>query len=334
MAVEKQRTLHYRHAVLFQGGALNLQALMSQALETLKDVESREQTLVTGGSTKRVLSGIGATKGILTAKLMQYTAGQKTQFLEKDDATGDYKLDAISPPADKGKKVRREFVESLLYLAVFEDHVAYIGSQILSSKALEDHINWLLRTTGKLASEDIVILRDQQSQKALSDIAKHPVSKVEIGGDLNFEHVEEVPPVRKTKTAERVEGYKLIKPKGDSAEALRALLGDWFGDAPLKAALKREEVIEFKLQLVYKNRKKTKEGFELMERLAVAGRHFDADDCRVHLHKGGFLKGDDLKLQAPLRVEVADSGLIAEPDVWERIHTWLRNAIGKNVIGG
>lgn len=331
---KRQRTLHYKHAVLFQGGAVNLQALVTKAVASLADVEKREQEVVAGGVTRRVMSGVGLTNGMLTAKVMQYTRGQKQQFFEKDPATGDYRLDAISPPQGANLAARREFVESLLYLAIFEDHVAYIGGAALGSKHLEDYLNWLLRTTGHIVDADHLLLQDQPSAKALEDIGKHPIDKVVIGGDLQFDEVQSVPAKRKTKSADRVEGHRLLKPIGGSASALEALLGDWFGDAPLKAPLRRDERIEYKLELAYRNRNKTSEGFDLMQKLAVAGRHFDIHDTQVHLHKGGTLRGPDLKLEVPLDVAVTDGGLIVEPDVWQRIYTWLQNALGTKKIGG
>lgn len=330
---EKGRVVHYKIATLFQGGALDLQSLVQEAVDALKDVEEREETIVEGGSTRRVLSGVGKTNGMFTAKLMQYTAGQKQKYLEKDDAAGDYKVDSISPPTAAGNKKKSEFIESIQYVAIFQDHVAYIGTQTLGSKALEDHLNWLLRSRGKLAAEDYLILKDQISAKATEDISKHHVDKVIIGGDLDFEAVETVPAKKKAKGLEHVAGYKMLKPVGDGAEALRALLGDWFGDAPLKAALNRNENIGFKIELSYRSRKKTDEGFELMEKLAIAGRHFDIGDTRIKLHGGGELKGDDLKLQKTIQIKVHDSGLLAEPDVWQRIHLWLQSAIAKKVVG-
>lgn len=330
-AGKKPRVVHYKSAVLFQGGQLDLQDLVQEAVDALKDVEQREQTLVEGGSTRRVLSNVGKTNGMFTAKLMQYTAGQKQQLLEKDAATGDYKLDAIAPPDSKAK-AKREFVESIQYLGIFGNHVMFIGSQVLGSSALEEHLNWLLRTRGKLAEGDGLVLKDQISAQATEDISKHHVDKVEIGGDLDFETVETVPNKRKTKTRDRIPGYKLIKPIGDGALALAQLLGDQFADAPLKAALNKNERISYKVELVYRSRNKSDAGFELMEKLAVAGRHFDIDDTKIHLHGGGMLKGEDLRVQKSLTLTVLDNGLLEEPDVWQKIYTWLQDALQKKVV--
>jgi hypothetical protein len=327
----KQRTVHYKRAMLQSGAALDLQSLVKKAVAELKDVESREQPVVLGSSTLRVLSAPGEARGMWRARLMQYTKGQRQHFLQKDDATGDYILDTTEPPKDEKKK-KREFVESILYLAIFKNHVCYVGSQALGSKHIEDHLNWLLRERGKIQSGDFLLLADQQSPAGIAKIRQHNVDRVEIGGDLELESVKEVKSQRKTKDEERVEGYKLVEPQGGMAEMLSNLLGPWFGDSPLKAALNRNEQIDVKLVLKYTNKKKTDEGFALMEKLAVAGRHFDKDQCKVHLHKAGTLVGSDLRLEHPVKVSITDSGLVEESTLYTDIHDWLHRCIAQKLV--
>jgi hypothetical protein len=331
---ERQRTLHYKHAVLLQQGDLNLQERVKRAIAHLgSDAEDREQVLVEGGDTRRVLSGIGPSGGALVGRLMQYTKGQRQQFMEKTDA-GDYVLDAMPPPAGKGAsaKARREFVESILYLGINKNHVCFVGSNALGSRHLEDHLNWLLHSTGNIDTGDHLLLVDQQSPEAMEKIGKHSVDRIEIGADLDFDPVQSTPTKRKSSRQAGAPGFKLIQPTGDVAAALQALLGDWFGDAPLKLALKRNERIEFKLLLKYVSKTKTDEGFALMERLAVAGRHFDINDTKVRLHKAGTLTGAELKLEAPITVKILESGLVEEPSLWEKMNAWLRNAIAKGAV--
>lgn len=330
MAEQRSRTLHYKRAILKNGDAADLQQLLSAALAARKDVETREQSMGEGAGT-RVISGPLVSHGMLTARLMQYTAGQKQKFFEKDAAAGDYKLDTTALPAAQEDQ-RREFVESLTLFAVSQSHVMFVATLHLGSKALEDHFTWLLRTSGVFTDEDYVLLADQQSHEAEQQLAMSGVDGVTIGADLEFEIVETVNTVRKAKDREGVPGHKLLRPVGPLAEALKELLGDAFGDAPLKSALGRSDRIAVTLDLKYSNRKKTDEGFKLMQKLAVAGRHFDEGETTVHLAKGGTLKGSDLKVRTPLTVKIQDSGLIDEIDLWVRMHGWLQQAVAKGII--
>ncbi|HBP02797.1 MAG TPA: hypothetical protein DD677_06500 [Stenotrophomonas sp.] len=330
MAEARSRTLHYKRAILKNGDAADLQQLLTAAIAARKDVETREQSLGAGAGT-RVVSGTGVSHGMLTGRLMQYTAGQKQKFFEKDAEAGDYKLDTTALPAADANQ-RREFVESLTLFAVSNSHVMFVATLHLGSKAMEDHFTWLLRETGVFTNEDYVLLADQQSQHAEQQLADSGVDGVTIGADLEFEVVESVPTVRKTKNRETVPGHKLLRPIGPLAEALKELLGDAFGDAPLKSALGRQDRIAVTLDLKYSNRNKTEEGFKLMQKLAVAGRHFDEGETTVHLVKGGTLKGSDLKVRTSLPVRIQDSGLIDEIDLWVRIHGWLQQAVATGIV--
>lgn len=327
MAVDRSRAMHYKRAKLLSGAPLDLQALVADAIRESQSVESREE----GDAVRRVLSGVGNTNGMLTAKLMQFTVGQKAHFLEKDSATGDYKLDTTGLPASDGS-AKREFVESLTFLALSASHVMFVAAIHLGSKALEDHVNWLLKKFSKIAADDYVILADQQSASAEQRLARHPVDSVTIGAELDFEVVELVKTQRKTRDRDTVPGYKSVRPVGAVADMLGSLIGDWFGDVPLTKALGKDERIKATLKLNYSNRRKSDEGFEMMQKLAVAGRHFDVDETRVHLHKGGTLKGSDLKVQTNLTVSVLESGMIDEFDLWGKVHSWLRHAIATSIV--
>lgn len=328
MVNERQRTLHYKKAVLLSGPIADLQGMLNKLVKAVPDVSDREET--DEDKTTRVLFGVGASHGMFTAKLMQFTPGQKQHILERDAKNKDYKLDVTAVPGGAAKK--REFVESLTFVAVSSEHVMIVATLHLGSKALEDHLNWLLKRNGLIALDDHLLLVDQQSKKAEEQLAKANVDKVEIGGELDFEVVDTVPTQRKTKDRPTRKGHKLVRPRGQIADVLASVFGDLFEDVPLKQAIGRNERVKVKLELQYSNRKKTDEGFEMMQRLAIAGRHFDVDECRIHLFNGGYLRGDDLKVQVRIGVRSFASGLINEPDLWGRLHEWLLNAVRAGIV--
>ncbi|WAT16676.1 hypothetical protein [Xanthomonas fragariae] len=75
-------------------GSHDLQSLVQQAVTRSGGVQRREQMDVQNG-TRTVLTGVRSSLGMLVGKLMLYTPGQQQKFLELDDATQDYKLDAL-----------------------------------------------------------------------------------------------------------------------------------------------------------------------------------------------------------------------------------------------
>ncbi|MBD9368871.1 hypothetical protein [Xanthomonas sp. XNM01] len=332
MATEKTRKLHYKRATLLSTGQpVSLEQMLVAAMAARSDVEQREEAVGLDRQTTRVISGVGASNNMRVGRLMQFTKGQKQHYLEKDAATGDYKLDAAAVPGEDGE-TKREFVESLTFFAVSAEHVMYIATLHLGSKALEDHLNWLLRECGLIQPDDYLLLVDLQSQDAEQRLNRRHVDRVTIGSELDFEVVEKVATQRRTSERETIRGYKKVVPVGPMAEMLGPIFGDWFGDVPLQQALGKNERVKVTVDLRYSNRKKSDEGFVLMQRLAVAGRHFDPGETRIHLHKGGTLAGSDLKVFSDISVRVLDSGLVDEFDLWGRVNAWLLQAIRTGIV--
>lgn len=330
---QKKRTLLYKRAEYLLPGALKLQDLLSAAIAQMGGDEHREQINALEG-TRIVLAGVSATNGMLVGKLMLYSPGQAAKFLELDKKSGNYKLDSLAMPAGATKAARREFVGSLLYLAVLENHVMFVGSHALRSSHLEQHLNWLLHTSGQLPTENYVWLGDQRSQMAMAKVKKNPVKSIAISGPIDFDVVEQVPTKRKTNTSDTIPGHRILRPAGAMADAVSAMLGPVFGNASLKTSFKQSEHIGLKLELQYRNRNRTKEGYELMDALAHAGRHFDEGECVVKLEGGGTLKGDDIRVSDQLPVVVLNDGRLEEPAIWQTIHGWLRNAISSGTVLG
>jgi len=328
----KNRMLRYKKAQFrHPAGSRCLQTLVSQAVTKLGGVQRREQADTLNG-TRMVLTGVHESNNMLVGKLMLYTPGQQQKYLELDPKTQDYLLDSL-PVGAGAKGATREFVESIMYVSFFEKHVAFIGSTSLRSSQLESHLNWLLNEADLIPKGDYVYLEDQQSEKAVSAMSKHPVKSIEIGGEINFEEESRVDTVRKTSSRGTTPGYKIMRPVGALADAATALFGPMFADASLKSPFKHKEHVGFKMEIQYRNRNRTKEGIELMDSLAIAGRHFDGGECVVHLVGGGKLTEKDIKVAKSIAFEVIPDGRLKEPTVWNTIHAWLLSALSGKVIG-
>ncbi len=327
---KKNRVLRYKKAQFRHPGDQCLQTLVQQAVTKLGGVQRREQVDTLSG-TRVVLSGVVTSNNMLVGKLMLYTPGQQQKYLELDQETQDYRLGSL--PVGGAKDAGREFVESIMYVSIFEKHVAFIGSAALRSGHLEGHLNWLLNEAELIATGDYVYLEDQQSSHALSQLSKHPVKAIEIGGEIQFDEESRVNTVRKTESRETKPGHRIMKPVGALADAAASLFGPIFSDASLKSPFKHKEHVGFKMVLQYRNRNKTKEGIELMESLAIAGRHFDEGECVVRLDGGGKLTAKDIKVAKTLSFECLQDGRLKEPVVWTTIHGWMQSAISGKIIG-
>ncbi|NJB93177.1 hypothetical protein [Xanthomonas arboricola] len=327
---QRKSTMQYKRADFTHPKTADLQSLVAAAVSKLGSVHNREQ-VNSLDSTTTVLSGVHTSNSMLVGKLMLYTPGQHQKYLELDPVSGDYKLGSV--PVASGAVGPREFVESILYFAVFGNHVMFLGSTSLRSSHLEKHLNWLLREAQVVVAGNYLFLADQQSESAANRVARAHVKSIEIGGEVEFKEVERVDTLRKTKNRETTPGYKFLSPTGPLADAVTQIFGPIFADASLKAPLKQKTHVGFKMVLDYRNRKKTKEGLELMDSLAIAGRHFDENTCVVNLEGGGKLKGQDIKVSKPMSFRAHPDGRFIEPQVWIELNEWLVGAIEGKVVG-
>lgn len=320
----RRRTLQYKVAKFLSGNG-NLETKLRAAIAKLNTVQQREEPLTAENSSFRVLSGVMSRHGIECGRMLLYTPGQRQSMLESDDASKDYVVSTTAPPKGSGK-AKREFVESMLFFGVKDNHVMVLASTSLSTKSLETHINWLLDKAGQIkAGEEALLLADQPTQAARDAIKGKSIKSLTIGSNLSFG-------IQPSPSGPREQSLtESLAPTGPAAEALSAYLGDWFGGQKLKDALKQAN-IRVKLTVSYVSHNKDSAGFEVMEELAVAGRHFDEEDAVIHLHGGGRIKGHDLRVSQSLDVQISQDGLVVEADLWAALGGWLRSAISEGKV--
>lgn len=325
----KQRTLQYRRARFQNSAATLLEPLLAAAIKKFPDASKREEALVPNGPTVRVASGAGPKQGMTVGRLIQYTKGLRQPLCEFDDKAGDYTLSTAVATAGQEKR-RREFVESIVYFAVQGRHVMFVGGTPAASKSLESHLNWLLEQSGGIvAGKDFVSLDDQAGKEAVNKLKLLKPHAVHIGQALEFEAQQ-----KKTGGGESGEKTSIkVLPAGTVSDVMKEFFGDWFGTQALELPSDHHERVEMTLTLKYVSHTKSDAGFELMQRIASAARHFDEEDFAVDLYKGGRLKGKELRVSGPIQVNyLEESGLVVEPDLWLTMRHWLADQIGQKVI--
>jgi hypothetical protein len=349
----KYRSFQYRRAVYVNGTTgLDLQALLTQAYENLQDVESREETVVIGGMI-RVVSQPATVLGMTKGLFLQYTPGQRKQFLERDQSGRDYVIGATDPPeeevaraaADAGKKEaadepqkvdkqvlkkRREFVDHIVYFAVQNNHVVFVGGRRGSSSELESHVNWLLAKAGLInPAEEFVALTDELPADVLFEQEgfKGEPTSIVIGAPIDFTELPHDEDAARTKS-----GKKTVSPDERSANLLETIFPSWKA-SPVTLPVGRSERIEVQMVIKYTSHAKSADGFEMMRSLAVAARHFDDNEAVIHLKDGGSVKGKTLRISENMQVEVGgDTDLIVEYVLWRKVHQWLYDLISKRLI--
>lgn len=330
------KTLHYKRAVIT--GAGNLQEILEKVFDSsslASKVGKRKEIVNADTDSFRVVNHKRDFNGMLFFQMIMFEPGGSQAFIEMNDDAEFYALDAftnesLNKPESKEEKTkfRKEFVDSLLYFGVFENHIAVLQSKSLRARELEAHLGWLIANFGGVPVGTAIILNDQPSQETFEKIAAKPVRHVKLGTPVKAE--EEGAPldsqgrVALTEISEEVLNPRKVKfhPAGLGADVIRAALGaDWFNRMDFDGDLD-DANLQVSLEITYM-RKTTKVGQQILDNIATSLRHVDEADIHIELEGGGVIKGGDLRLSGPISVPKLTNGLLDEGVLYHKMHGWL-----------
>lgn len=339
MAREKKRkSVHYKLATI-SNQTETLQSLLEQALSAGSDahraLRRMEYTNPDDESVCRLINHHTIHQGMFFGQLVRFEAGRGQVLMTLDDQASEYSIDTITSDAvaedeepdhetdvEKVKR-RREFIDSILYFGVLDNHIVVMQSQALTTRDLEAHLGWLLGTCLTLmARNSALILQDKITEAVRDRVQKSPVKTVSIGTPI--ETREEQEEGRAAGDEPEAKGVKWI-PGGTGADILSAALGtDWFNKLNLEDSLD-EANLQVQLKVTYL-RKTSKTGQKMLDNIAASMRHSHDDDVVVELTDGGQLKGGEVRLNGKLSVQTTN-GIVDETALYHDMHNWLLSKI-------
>jgi hypothetical protein len=321
----KGRVFLYKHADFHTGGT-TLQVALSKSLGKLKTIGKRRQPLAPDDESPvwRLVGQFREDNAFLFGILVQYAPGTNPTFLVDDEDATSIAVEQMAAPKTKDGK-SREPLDGMLFFASTDNHMVLMQGSALRSMHLEQHLQWLAQKGGGIAGDNTFRLIDHPPKKVRNLLENQAVRELSIGGDL----VASTPP-------ERDEAEESATPrKGSRARQLVSS-----GDAGqggimdvLKGLLRPSEVarlnldrlagsnIEYTLQIRYRQ-ETTESGHKFMDNLGTALRHAEGIETKIKLVGGGEIRGDDLKLSGPVRIEHLNG--VPNPDhVFEEMRAWL-----------
>lgn len=319
MAENKKKTLHYRRAE-FLNSKSNLQSLLSAALHKLALVMDREEDLSNDQSLLRLINTYTKKLDLEFGDLVTYEVGTNKLLITMDKKVSALNIRQLSPP--KVGNQNTEFLDGNLFYGIKDNHVVVMQSS-LRLKDLESHLNWLLWKSGVMQQNDRVELIDYPKQEIREKIEKSaPVKSVFIGAPiLDTEFVSD-------KDSTKKETVKVSKP-GIGAKVIEAFLGkDEFNKLDLSNAI--DGNLKVSLEITY-DRSTSKGGQQVINSLARAFRHADADDYAITMPGIGTLKGSDLKLSDSITV-TANNGVVDANDLLVQMNAWLTSLIERDLV--
>ncbi|MGB4498911.1 MAG: hypothetical protein WBI40_09435 [Methylococcaceae bacterium] len=332
----RSKTIHYKRAVITNGNHNTLQDLLKSVFEKKNKVnkaKERREVLNPDDESCRLINRLTDYSGMSFGQLIFFEPGRSQMLITLDDNAEYYEVDAITPESfdksdDTKIEKRREFVDSILYFGVLDNHVVIVQSKSLRARELEAHLAWLLGTlTESIDKNSALILQDKPSEITIAKIEKSPVKSVHLGTPIEIAVKEDKQPIKeKTGIAKNIKWI----PCGMGADVIQAALGaNWFEKLDLDSSLD-EANLQVSLEITYL-RKTTKNGQKMLDNIATALRHVDEADVRIDLHGGGTIKGGELKLTGTVSVKTND-GLVDESDLYHQLHAWMVTKIRANEI--
>ena len=316
----KRKLFHYRKAQLFLPVEnKTLQNLIEESLKALNSVGSRFYTVEDKARDENEDTGFRkfinthrSRLGMEFGNMVLYADGVNKQTLTIDKSADEVDVEQIAPPQTPDGR-RREFLESILYYGIQDNHVVLLQSMALKSREFEEYINWLLKRANVISEENSVFLNNYAPRITKEKLDQATVKSVKIGTPL-YSTFEEIPNNKTLTTKKR------FRPIGEGLDILKLVAPNRLDDIYLEN-LQDDSNLEVFVEVTYKRQTDT-ESQELLNRLTQALRHVGDDDIKIELKGAGTIVGSELQIKSFKNID-AVNGVVQPQSVFENMHSWL-----------
>lgn len=315
----KRKLLHYRKAQFFTPVTGNLQSLLAEALNKLNNVGERfdgidENANDTSEDTgfRRLINTHRSKLGMEFGNLVLYADGINKQTLTIDNKVDELDVEQMAPPKTQDGK-RREFLESILYYGIKDNHVVLLQSMALKSREIESYINWLLKKAEVISPENIVFLNNYAPKITKEKLEKSTVKSVKIGTPL-YSTFEEIPNQLVSNVKKR------FRPIGEGLDILKLLTQHRLDDF-LVDEIQDDSNLEVFVEVTYKGQTDN-DSQDLLNKLTQELRHSGDDDIRIDLKGAGTIVGSELQIKSFKSIEIYE-GVVLPQSVFESMQKWL-----------
>ncbi len=331
---KRYKTLYYKNASIV-GIQKTLGDMLKEALSessNRKKASSRQESINDSGD-MRFINSYENYNGMFFSQLVSIEAGKIQSYLHLDDESESYPIKPVNLDLVEGKdlkateKLRREFLDSIIYFGVIGNHVAILQSSTLRSRQLESYLNWFLGTSccNILPENTPIILNDSITDEMRERITQSPAKEISVGSPINTKPVLPVnfssdAGTTTLTTNANVASVKHVLDQDDASLIKRFfglnLTGKQFSDSLEKANLSLEMTLKFKNTT-------TKNGQQLIDQVATSLRHLDPEDYYIKLSDKSTIRGGELVVAGQITVQFTDSGAIDEAVLKNDMHKWL-----------
>ncbi|WP_079325614.1 hypothetical protein [Vibrio sp. L85] len=338
--IKKRRVLSYK---LFKSmnAPLTLQEMLENSLSDTDSgyhlVSNREEDLSGGERTslRFINRFFNLTDDMLLCQLVVYEKDSSQMTIHLDNTSTMYKITPVFPKDIKqegdnepDELKQTEFVESMMYFGVINNHVVTLSSGALKPRELEYHLEWYLKSLTQQV-ENPVMLSDKPTRQALKQLEEDSAKSVFVGSDICY--VDEVPTQPANSESPQPGSITETKSVQLRAATMGAEILDYLKARGYLQQLDFEDTLDdanLQVNLEFKfNRKTSRNGQRVLDTLATSMRHIEKEDVKIKLLGGGEINGDDLKLTHPITVLFNERGGIEESDLYHKMKNWLKSKV-------
>lgn len=323
-SVSKRKQLHYRKATFLKPIGRSLQECLEEALVKRTPVKLRFRDISKDSEDEdkwqQFINTHRSALGMEFGNVVLYAADQNRQVLTLDDTADELDILQMSPPPNRNG-LKNQFLESILYYGVRENHVIILQSVAMRSRDLELYLNWLLREAGIFDEKNAVFLNNYVSQIERQNLDQAEVKSVRIGTPLTDSAMPEIVAGQASKTRFRA--------FGEGMDVLRAVMPERMKDLTWND-ISASTDLEVFVEVTYK-RQTDSESQSALNKIASALRHISDDDIRIELKGGTTIIGSQLQVKNYVTVDTF-GGVIDPVDLFSKMNTWLVQILEEGII--
>lgn len=328
--IVKEKTVHYKKVDFLKGANLG-QLLKAQLLDKESfyyKAVNRQQFVSVTKDDFILINHASSHQSMFFGELIIVESGKAQAVLkiESDEAAEfpikTYLTDDL-PDDEDGKEeptevVRKEFIDSVLYFGVIDNHVAIIQSRSLTARTLESYLGWLLGEAAKaLPANSALILKDAPNPAIKQKLETTPAKTISISSGIGSCEVQPIHTIESNVPAKI--DYKI---EDNVLDVLKTAFGVDLENLKLDDSLD-DANLKLKLTLTY-NRKTSKSGQKIIDSVASSMRH--NDDYVITLEDGTRVTADNLKMSGKISVETINNKVYND-GLKVQLYNWMTTNI-------
>lgn len=326
--VAKEKTVHYKKVDFLRGANLG-QLLKAQLLETdsfYSKAINRQQFVSATKEDFILINHASSHQSMFFGELIIIESGKAQAVLKIDnDNATEFPIKTYLTedlPDDEGETQnevnRKEFIDSVLYFGVIDNHVAIIQSRSLTARTLESYLGWLLGEAAKaLPNNSALILKDAPNPAIKEKLDSTPAKTIAISSGIGSTELQPIHNVESNVPAKI--DYKI---EDNVLDVLKSAFGVDLDNLKFEDSLD-DANLKLKLTLTY-NRKTSKSGQKVIDTVASSMRH--NDDYVITLEDGTRVTADNLKMSGKISVETINNKVYND-GLKVQLYNWMTTNI-------